>query len=109
MAFGMKSFSLTTSAADLLTVPSGKAYIIIGLTVANIDGTAAASATLSTVDSDNSNKEAYICSGVSVPAKAAYEPISGKLVLCAGDKLRGLASADGDLEVTVSWMEMAAS
>lgn len=105
VAFGMKSFSLTTTTAALLTVPSGKVYIVLGMQVANIDGTNAADVSLSTVDSNNSDKEAYLCKTVSVPADAAFVPIEGKLVLCAGDSLKGLASADGDLEVTVSWME----
>lgn len=105
ITFKMKSFSLTASAATLLTVPSGKVYIIIGMQVSNIDGANAADVSLSTVDSNNANKEAYLCKTVSVPADAAFVPIDGKLVLCAGDSLKGLASAADDLEVTVSWME----
>ena len=105
VTFNMKSFSLTASDETLITVPSGKVYIVLGMQVSNIDGTSAADVSLSTVDSNNSNKEAYLCKTVSVPPDAAFVPIDGKLVLCAGDSLKGLASAAYDLEVTVSWME----
>lgn len=105
MAFGMKTFTLSGTIADLFTVPSGKTYIIIGLSAANIDGSADVTVKLTTVDSDNSNKEATYSPDIIVPKNAAQDLLVGKLVLCSGDKLRGVASATDDVDLTVSWME----
>lgn len=107
--YGSKSFSLTTTATDLLTVPSGKVYIVCGMIVSNIDGTNGADVSLSWKDSDNSDKEAFLAKVIAVPAKSSLDPRAGSLVLCEGDKLVGQASANDDLELSVSWLEMSAS
>ena len=104
MALNMKTFTLSDTNADLLTVPSGKVYVFILLVAANTHS-AAVGVNLSTVDSDNSSKEASFCPAESCPVKASLSPMPGKLVLCAGDKLRGFASVDAVVEVTASWLE----
>ena len=43
---------------------------------------------------------------VIIPAKAAYEPIGGKLVLESGDTLTGLCEGANHVEVSVSVLEL---
>lgn len=107
MAFKNAKAALTTSAATIYTCPASTVAIVLLCQAANIDGTNAADVTISWTDASDSNAETRLASTISVPADAALSCLDGKLVLEAGDTLKGLASADGDLAVTVSVMESA--
>ena len=107
MAFKNAKLALTTTAATIYTCPASTVAIVLMCQAANIDGTNAADVTVSWTDASDSNAETKLASTISVPADAALSCLDGKLVLEAGDALKGLASADGDLVITVSVMEMA--
>ncbi len=107
MAFKNAKLALTTTAATIYTCPADTVAIVLLCQVANVDGTDAASVSISWTDSSDSDTETMLASTISVPADAALSVLDGKLVLEAGDVLKGLASADGDLVITVSVMEMA--
>ena len=72
--------------------------VVIGMQVANKHESDAGAVTVKVGDT-------YLASSVGVPTKAAIAPLSGKLVLEAGDVLRVFASDDGLLDVTLSYME----
>lgn len=107
MAFKNAKAALTTSSATIYTCPASTVAIVLMAQVANIDGTNAADVTISWTDSSDSDAETKLASTISVPADAALSVLDGKLVLEAGDTLKGLASADSDLVITVSVMESA--
>ena len=96
---------LADTATDVYTVPAATTAIVIGCQATNVYS---ATRTLDFWWTDDSNADAvtYLADGVSIPAAAAYEPIGGKLVLEAGDKLRGLNQGTDHVEVTVSVMEL---
>ena len=96
---------LTTSAEPIYTVPALTTAIVIGCQVTNV-GTSAYNLSLSWLDSSDANAETYLAQAIPVPDAAAYEPIGGKLVLEAGDVIRGFASSNSALEVTVSVLEI---
>jgi hypothetical protein len=95
--------ALGTALADIYTVPSATTAIVIGVHVANI-GTANHELDLVWTDASDSDTATYLADTIVVPENAAYEPV-GKLVLEAGDKIRGNADASSALEVTVSVLE----
>lgn len=96
---------LTDSATDIYTCPASTTVIVIGCQVANV-GASANNLDFWWTDSSAADATAYLADGVSVPAAAAYEPIGGKLVLEAGDKLRGLSSTTNELVASVSVLEL---
>ena len=98
--------ALTTSLADIYTCPAGTSAIVTLLHVANVDGANDADVSVVWTDSSDSDAVTYLAKTINVPADASFNTIEGKLVLEAGDKIRGLASADGDLELSMSVMEM---
>lgn len=104
--FKNAKLQLTTSAAAIYTCPSATTAIVLTAQIANIDGTNEADVSLSWIDSSDSNAETYLLKVVPVPAGASLGGLSNKLVLETGDSLKGLASANGDLSVTLSILEM---
>ena len=96
---------LDNSALTIYTVPAETTAIVIGCQVTNV-GTASHDLTLSWTDASDSNAEIYLAQAIPVPDASAYEPIGGKLVLEAGDSIRGFGSSASVLEVTVSVLEI---
>ena len=108
MAETFKNFkgALTTTAATIYTCPASTVAIVLMAQVANIDGTNEADASVSWIDSSDSAAETYLIKAAPVPAGSALGVLSGKLVLEAGDTIKALASATGDLVVSGSVLEM---
>ena len=96
---------LSDSATTIYTCPAATKAIVIGCQVANIDAAAVDLQIWWTDDSD-SDAITHLGYDISIPPSAVYEPISGKLVLEAGDVLKGLGSVASDLEATVSILEL---
>lgn len=96
---------LGTSASDVYEVPVATTAIVIGCQATNVHSE---SRTLDFwwTDASASDAATYLADGIAIPVAAAYEPISGKLVLEAGDKLRGLNEGANHVEVTVSVLEL---
>lgn len=104
-AFKNVGVVLNDTATDVYTVPASTTAIIIGCQVANV-GASANTLDLWWTDASNANASIYLGDGVSVPAAAAYEPLGGKLVLEAGDKLRGISGTNQELQISVSMVEL---
>lgn len=102
--------ALTTTADDgvsnsILTVPSGKQHVILLCQVSNVDGANAADLSIDYYDSSATSAKA-ISSTIAIPADSSFNPIGGKLIMEASDELRAWASASGDLEIVVSYIEV---
>lgn len=96
---------LADTATTVYTCPAGTTAIVIGCQVTNIDATAV-DLQFWWTDASDTDAITHLGYNISIPAKAAYEPVSGKLVLEAGDTVKGLGSVASDLEATVSILEL---
>jgi hypothetical protein len=97
---------LADTATTVYTCPAGTTAIVIGAQVSNVDNVNSCDLQFWWTDSSDTDAATYLGYDVVVPPKAAYEPISGKLVLEAGDTIKGLGSAASDLEATISILEL---
>lgn len=104
--FKNAKLALTTGGGTIYTCPSATTAIVLLAQCANIDGTNNADVSLSWTDSSDASAETYLAKTVVVPADAALGLLDGKLVLEASDTLKGYASADSDLVITVSVLEL---
>ena len=99
--------ALTTSSADIVTnsAASNKVFKVNAIYVANIDGTNNADVTVGFFDASASAtyRLAYT---ITVPADATLDVLSKAIYLEEGDKITALASANGDLEIVVSFEEI---
>ena len=94
--------NLTTSNQDLVPAITGTG-IVLTLRATNVDG--AADATVDVEVVDGSSGDAKIASTMTVSADSSIELAgTSKLVLENGDKVQGLASATGDIEVFASYL-----
>lgn len=102
--------ALTITSADILTNPaaSGKVFKVNAVYVANVDGTNNADVTVTWFDS--SAAATYnLAKTVTVPADATLVVVDkdAQLYLEEGDKISALASVLGDLEITISYDDIA--
>ena len=97
----------TTTTAGILTCASDKVLKINSIIVANIDGATAADATITFYDNDVTTTY-NIAKTVLVPNDATLVVIGkdAPIYLEESDEIRGGASADGDLEVIISYEEL---
>ena len=95
--------AVTTSNQDVVDVAAEYVYKINNVIIANIDGTNAATVTVS-ISTDNGSSYFAIASTVSVPADATLVLIdkNSAFYLDETDLLRIVGSANGDLTYTVS-------
>lgn len=108
MAETFKSVTLDAglTMSDLIpTVAADTTVIVISCRATNVDGTN--DATVDVEITDGASKNAYVAYTMTVPADSSLELAgTSKLVLQTGDKLQGLASATGDIEFFVSYLEI---
>ena len=104
--------TLTTSFVAFITVTAEYVVKVNSITVANIDGSAAATCDvkLVKVDQDPIGITDYTISGTIYLAKTVNVPADDILVvsdksfyMMAGDALSALASATGDLDILISF------
>ncbi len=95
-----------TAPTPAYTCPAATRAVVIGCQVANVDGVNAADLSLAWTDASAGDAVTHLCRTVPVPPDAAFSPISGRLVLEAGDRLEASASAAGDLELSLSVLEL---
>jgi hypothetical protein len=111
---GNLGWNLTaTTTATLLTVDSEKLLKINRITVANVDGTNAATVNLyvdglttagaSGITATGADATVYIAKTVSVPANATLVLSDTPIYLMEGDILKGGASAASDLDLFISY------
>ena len=99
--------AVTTSNQDIVDVAAEYVYKINSIIIANIDGTNAATVTVS-ISTDNGSSYFAIASTVSVPADATLVVIdkNSALYLDETDLLRVVGSANSDLTYLISGEEI---
>jgi len=97
--------AVTTTPTSIVSnsASSGKAQRINALYVSNVNGTTAATVTVSIIRSSTSYRLAY---QMSVPAASSLDLISKTLYLNEGDALQISASVNSYLEAVVSYEEI---
>ncbi len=98
--------ALTTAAQTVYTCPASTTARVLMIQVCNINGTSSAGVTVRWGDSSDSNTEYHLASAVPVAANDAVSIPAGGLILEASDTIEALASANGDLEITVCVQEV---
>lgn len=104
--FKNANLDLTTSLTDAYTCPASTKAIVTLCQVANVDGTNSVDVDVCWTDSSNTNKVTYLVKTMSLPADASVGVLTGKLVLEAGDKIQGKASAASDAQLSISVLEI---
>ena len=107
MANTFKS-AATGSRTDLLTMytcPGGTTAVVHAIFLSNVDGTNDATVDVSVSGSANFDDRRYIMKTVDVPADSTVV-IEKPINLGAGDKLETAASANGDIDVFASILEI---
>ena len=94
-----------TADAVIHTNSTSNKQIIILCQVANVDGSNSSDVNIDYYDSSATSAKA-LTSTVAVPGDTSINPIGGKLVLEPNDELRAWASAAGDLEIVISYIEI---
>ena len=87
------------------TCPASTTAVVHAVYLSNIDGTNDATVNLSVSGSANFDHRSYILKTVDVPADSTVV-IEKPINLGAGDKLETAASANGDIDVFASILEM---
>jgi len=111
---GNAGFNLSATATDTLMTVSGSGVIvkINRITVANVDGSAAADVDLfvdglgsgaAGVTLTGADATVYLAKTISVPADASLVLLDTPIYLMEGDILKGGASAAGDLDLFISY------
>lgn len=104
--FKNKTLDGGTSYADLIpAVASSTTVVVLSMRATNVDGSSSADIDVQFVDSDGST-DSMLASTIPVPADSSLELVAGKLVLETGDKIQAKASATGDIEFFVSYLEI---
>lgn len=98
--------AMVTGGGTVYTCPAATKAIVIGGQIANIDGVNSANASVAWTDASDSAAATNLIKTVPVAAGSAIPVLSGKLVLEAADTITALASADGDLVITLSVLEI---
>ena len=90
----------------LYTAGSGKTTIILGLTLANVH-TSQVTASVTVIDSSNSNETSHVIKDVPIPVGSSIEIMSGnKIVVEAGDSVKVDCSVADKVSATMSIMEI---
>jgi len=97
----------TTTTTDILTCGANKVLKVNTVVVSNIDGSAAADATVYFYDSSAAARYA-LASTITVPADSTLIVIGkdNPIYLEESDQIEGGASATGDLEIVISYEEI---
>ena len=95
----------TTNLTTLYTCPVGTTGVVHAIYASNIDGVNDASISISVSGSANFNTRRYLLKTIEVPADSTVV-IEKPINLGAGDKLETQASADGDIDVFASILEI---
>lgn len=95
-------YNTTTSAANVYVCPSATTAIIIGAQAAN----KIASTTGLTITLSNTVSSSTMVNSVAIPTNAALGFVSGKLVMEAGEFMQANSTANGDVHITLSVLEI---
>ena len=95
----------TTTIQTLYTCPAATSGVVHAIYLSNVDGTNDATISVSISGSANFDHRSYILKTVDVPADSTVV-IEKPINLGAGDKLETQASANDDIDVFVSILEI---
>ena len=95
----------TTDLATFYTCPAATTAVVHAIYLSNVDGTNDASVSISVSGSANFDHRSYILKTVDVPADSTVV-VEKPINLGAADKLESQASANGDISVFASILEM---
>lgn len=95
-----------TQDTTIYTCPAGTKAVVIGCQVANTSTTSTNEISMFWTDSSQSNDVTWLAYEIAVPVQSAFEPISGKLVLEAGDSIKGQESVGTAAHVSLSVLEL---
>ena len=95
----------TTDLATFYTCPAATSAVVHSIYINNVDGTNDASVSISVSGSANFDHRSYILKTVDVPADSTVV-VEKPINLGAGDLLESQASANGDIDVFASKLEM---
>ena len=93
---------VTTSATDVIDVAADKVHKINSVIISNVDGSNSADVTVE-ISVDNGSNYRNIAKTVAVPADTTLVVLDTPIYLMEGDILKGGASANGDLDLFVSY------
>ena len=94
-----------TSITTLYTTPGGTTSVVHAMYLSNVDGTNDATINISISGSANFSGRKYLLKTVNVPADSTVV-IEKPINLGAGDKIETQASADDDIDVFASILEI---
>ena len=95
----------TTAVTTMYTCPAATSAVVHAMYLSNVDGTNDATVTVSVSGSANFSTRRYLLKTVDVPADSTVV-IEKPINLGAGDKLETKASANGDIDVFASILEI---
>ena len=95
----------TTDLATFYTCPAATSAVVHAIYLSNVDGTNDASVSISVSGSANFDHRSYILKTVDVPADSTVV-VEKPINLGAGDLLESQASANGDIDVFATILEM---
>ena len=95
----------TTDLATFYTCPAATSAVVHAIYLSNVDGTNDASVSISVSGSANFDHRSYILKTVDVPADSTVV-VEKPINLGAGDLLESQASANGDIDVFASILEI---
>ena len=94
-----------TALTTMYTCPGSTTAVVHAIYLSNIDGTNDATVSVAISGSDNFDTRRYLLKTVDVPADSTVV-IEKPINLGAGDKLETQASANGDIDVFASILEI---
>ena len=95
----------TTGLTTMYTCPAATTAVVHAVYLSNVDGTNDATVNVAISGSANFDHRSYILKTVDVPADSTVV-VEKPINLGAGDKLETQASANGDIDVFASILEM---
>ena len=108
--FKLKNNAVLPSSAGtpdtLYTVPSSTTTIILGLMLCNVH-TSQVTASVTVIDSSNSNETSHVIKDIPIPVGSSYEVMAGnKIVLETTDIIKVDCSVADKISATMSIMEI---
>jgi hypothetical protein len=88
----------TSAGSTLVTIGTGKTWILLGLMVSNVSGV------LVEVDVEVAGK--YLAKEIPMADGSSLSLLDGKIVMVAGDTLKEKCSTDAGVDYLISYMEM---
>ena len=108
--FKLKNNAVMPSSAGtpdtLYTVPSSTTTIILGLMLCNVH-TSQVTASVTVIDSSNSNETSHVIKDIQIPVGSSNEVMAGnKIVLQTTDVIKAKSDASGSIDSILSIMEI---